>query len=100
MPSVKKSVFGIIKRPLITEKVASVSSYNNCVVLEIHPQANKLEVKNAVEKIFEVKVKNVRTLNSQGKVRKGAKSIGRQVDRKKAYVYLEPGYTIDFIEGL
>jgi len=85
---------------MITEKTAIGSSERNCVVFEVHRDANKSEIAHAVEKIFEVKVKNVQTLNYRGKPKRGRQRIGRQASWKKAYVALEPGNEINMIEGL
>jgi len=95
-----ESIFGILKRPLITEKTAVSSSFSNAVVFEVHKQASKSEIKRAVEKIFEVKVKKVRTTNAMGKLKRLRGRIGRQPSWKKAYVMLQPGEKIDLMEGL
>lgn len=100
MASTKKTVYGILKRPRITEKAAVSGTTNNSVVFRVHPEANKLEIKNAVEKIFDVKVLSVRTLNYQGKIKRVGAQTGRQVNWKKAYVALADGNSIDFVEGL
>ncbi|MFN8390891.1 MAG: 50S ribosomal protein L23 [Bdellovibrionota bacterium] len=100
MASTKKTVFGILERPRITEKGALASSVNNSVVFMVHPRANKVEIKTAVEKIFDVEVKSVRTMNYMGKVKRVGAKIGRQVAWKKAYVSLAPGSSINLIEGL
>ena len=78
MGSIKDNVYQIIRTPKITEKTALVGSASNCVVFEVHPKANKAEIKNAVEKVFEVKVTQVRTVSYLGKVKKVGNRIGRQ----------------------
>lgn len=98
--SIKKTVFGILDRPRITEKGAMASSVNNSFVFRVHPKANKSEIKNAVETIFDVKVKSVRTMNYMGKIKRVGARSGRQNNWKKAYVSLEAGNTIDLVEGL
>lgn len=100
MGSVKKTRFDIIRYPLITEKAAAASSTTNTVVFEVHPAANKKEIKEAIEKLFEVTVLNVRTANYMGKLKRVRTSIGRQVAWKKAYVSLKAGDAINLIEGL
>jgi large subunit ribosomal protein L23 len=100
MSSTKKTIYAILERPRITEKGAIASSVNNGVVFRVHPEASKLEIKNAVEKIFDVKVRTVRTLNYQGKMKRVGARVGRQVNWKKAYVALEAGNSINLIEGL
>lgn len=100
MGSIKKSPYQILRRPLITEKGAQLSALANSSVFEVHKSANKLEIRDAVEKIFKVKVKSVRTMNMKGKERRVGKRVGRQPDWKKAYVVLEQGSSIDLVEGL
>jgi large subunit ribosomal protein L23 len=100
MGSVKKTAFDIIRRPRITEKTALLGSTENSVVFDVHPRANKTEIKQAIEKIFEVKVKAVRTLNYMGKQRRVGAQTGRRGAWKKAYVSLKEGNSIDIIEGL
>ena len=100
MGSVKATIYGILREPKLTEKTASVGSKSNTVVFEVHPKANKNEIKNAVEKLFDVKVESVRTINSLGKVRRVRAAAGRQRSSKKAYIKLRQGSTIDIIEGL
>lgn len=100
MASTKKTLFSILRRPKITEKTAMAGSVNNSFVFEVHTKANKIEIKQAVEKLFSVKVSGVRTVNSLGKVKKVGTTKGRRNSRKKAYVSLEKGYSLDVIEGL
>ena len=100
MASIKKTAFDIIRRPRITEKAAALSSSNDRVVFEVHPKANKLEIRDAIEKLFNVKVKAVRTINSMGKIKRVRQTAGRQASWKKAYVTLQPGSSINVIEGL
>ena len=100
MGSIKKNKFGLIKGPIITEKGALASSVDNCVVFSVHPKANKLEIKSAVESIFDVKVKSVRTMNCDGKLKRVGRNVGHQRNWKKAYISLQEGSSIDFIEGL
>ena len=100
MASSKKNEYSILKRPRITEKAAIISGEANAVVFEVHPQANKQEIKNAVEKIFNVKVSAVRTINNLGKVKRVGAKLGRQKAWKKAYVSLAEGSSIDMVEGL
>jgi len=98
MASVKKDVYSVLRAPRITEKAANAGS--NTVVFEVHPDANKNEIANAVEKIFSVKVVGVRTLNFMGKIRRVRTHMGRENGWKKAYVKLAEGSTIDLVEGL
>ncbi len=93
-------VYAVITAPLITEKVTLVSEAGNQVVFRVRPEANKLAIKNAVEALFKVKVKKVRTIQYLGKERRVGKSRGRRPAWKKAYVTLAAGDRIDFFEGV
>lgn len=94
------SVYRILKKPIITEKSASLGSYANAFVFEVNKKANKHEIKRAVEKIFDVKVEKVRTLNSMGKIKRVKARVGRQPSTKKAYVMLAQGETIESLMEL
>ena len=100
MAAINKAPYQILRRPRITEKAALASSYDNSVVFEVHPKASKTDIKQAVEKAFDVKVKAVRTANFMGKLKQVRSHIGRQDAWKKAYVVLQEGNSIDIIEGL
>lgn len=86
-----KSAYQIIRRPVITEKGLSVKENEGTLVFEVASQATKTEVKEAVQKIFKVKVDSVRTSNFQGKERRRGKFAGYRPDWKKAYVKLKSG---------
>jgi large subunit ribosomal protein L23 len=92
--------YNIIKRPLITEKASDKKSTENQVVFEVNPKANRAEIKKAVEKIFEVSVKKVNTMNYPGKKKRMGRSLGRRPAWKKAYVTLKENETIEFFEGV
>jgi large subunit ribosomal protein L23 len=87
-------------RPIITEKSAVVGAAGNTFVFEVDPRATKTDVREAIERIFSVNVRAVRTANCLGKVKRTARSIGRQIGVKKAYVTLAEGQKIDVVEGL
>ncbi len=94
-------LYEVIKRPILTEKAVKLQETRNCYVFEVDRRANKTLIKQAVEKIFNVKVKKVNTAIIPGKrrvryTRAGKPIYGRKRPYKKAYVYLEPGYSIDF----
>jgi large subunit ribosomal protein L23 len=93
-------VYKIIKRPLITEKSSDKKSVENQVVFEVHPKANRAEIKKAVEKMFEVSVKKVNTINYAGKKKRMGRNLGRRPAWKKAYVTLKENETIEFFEGV
>jgi len=88
----------IISAPVVTEKGTFVNEIGNQVVFRVRPDANKLEIKHAVERLFKVKVLKVRTSNFLGKTRRVGRSVGRRSDWKKAYVTLGEGQRIDFFE--
>ena len=91
----------IIRRPLITEKSTVQREDKNIVAFEVHRDANKIEVKRAVEAQFKVKVAEVRIARVHGKVRRQGRFAGRRPDWKKAYVRLVEGEKqIEFFEGM
>ena len=86
-----KSAYQIIRRRVITEKGLGVKEREATLVFEVAAKATKTEVKEAVQKIFKVKVDSVRTSNFQGKERRRGKFAGYRPDWKKAYVRLKSG---------
>lgn len=91
----------IIRRPLITEKSTVQREEKNIIAFEVHRDANKIEVKRAVEAQFKVKVAEVRIFRVHGKVRRQGRWAGRRPDWKKAYVRLVEGEKqIEFFEGM
>lgn len=91
----------IIRRPLITEKSTDQREGMNIVAFEVHRDANKIDVKKAVEDRFKVKVSEVRIARMHGKVRRQGRHSGRRPDWKKAYVRLAAGEKqIEFFEGM
>jgi len=95
-----KVIYDIIKRPCLTEKGNLLQESQNKVAFEVDSRANKIEIKEAVEKLFNVKVSKVSTANMIGKQKRvGAKSIGRTSDWKKAYITLAEG-KINFLDEL
>ena len=91
----------IIIRPLITEKATELRDDNNIVAFEVDRRANKIEVRRAVERQFDVKVAEVRIARVHGKVRRQGRFVGRRPDWKKAYVRLAEGEKqIEFFEGI
>jgi large subunit ribosomal protein L23 len=89
----------IIIRPLITERAAILTETENKVVFQVATSANKNEIKDAVEEIFDVTVTNVRTMNVKGKLKRMGRNEGRRASWKKAIVTLAPGDSLDFFEG-
>lgn len=92
--------YDIIKRPLITEKTNVQKESSNQVTFEVGRQANRVEIKKAVENIFNVKVAGVRTMQLKGKIKQRGRILGKRRDYKKAIVTLMPGERIDFFEGI
>jgi large subunit ribosomal protein L23 len=89
----------VIQAPLISEKGTHLTESANQVLFRVRPDANKIEVKHAVETLFKVKVVQVRMTRYVGKVRRIGRNIGRRSDWKKAYVTLKNGDKIDFFGG-
>jgi len=90
----------IIRRPLVTEKTTLLREDGKTVVFVVARDANKIDVKRAVEKLLGAKVEGVRTANTQGKLKRQGRFVGRRSDWKKAYVTLKDGQKLpDFLEG-
>ena len=92
--------YDIIRRPIQSEKSNLQKEDANQLTFEVAPSANRVEIKNAIEKIFNAKVKSVSTLNVKGKVKRRGRILGKRRDWKKAVVRLMPGQRIDFFEGV
>ncbi len=91
-------IYDVIKKPLITEKTTAEKDARNVVVFVVDKDANKIEIKESVEKLFKVEVATVKTVNVAGKVKRVGKHIGKRSNWKKAYVSLKQGSNIDFFE--
>jgi large subunit ribosomal protein L23 len=90
----------VIRRPLITEKTTLLREDGRTLVFEVAPQATKIEIKRAVEKLFGSKVEAVRTAIGHGKIKRQGRFVGQRSDWKKAYVKLRAGEKIpEFLEG-
>jgi len=90
-----KPLYDIIRKPLITEKANLLKEEAQVVAFEVARSANKIEIKQAVEKAFDVKVKSVNTIQQRGKVKRVGYNFGQRNNWKKAYVTLEEGHNID-----
>ena len=86
----------IIKRPLLTEKGTQLNEDHNKVLFEVAMDANKIEIRKAVEAIYDVRVLSVRTIISHGKLKRLGRNVGRRPRMKKAIVTVEDGAAIDF----
>ncbi|NQU03056.1 MAG: 50S ribosomal protein L23 [Syntrophaceae bacterium] len=93
-------IYSVIKRPLITEKSTTARDEENQYLFEVDKRATKIEIRNAVEKIFKVRVLDVRTMNMTGKKKRTGKITGRRNNWKKAVVDLPPGSSIEIYEGV
>ncbi len=89
----------VLLSPLVTEKGTLVGEIGNQVLFKVSPDANKIEIKTAVEDFFKVKVVRVHTVRMLGKRRRQGRIIGQRPSWKKAYVTLAKGQRIDFFEG-
>jgi large subunit ribosomal protein L23 len=97
--SAKPEHYDVIRKPIITEKT-TMASENGAVVFEVAIDSNKPTIKEAVESLFDVKVKAVNTTITKGKAKRFRGMLGKRKDVKKAYVTLEEGNTIDVTTGL
>ncbi len=95
----REKMYGILLSPVITEK-STLGSEHNQITFRVPLTASKVEIKAAVEHLFEVKVKAVNTIRQNGKVKRTRGTIGRRSDFKKAVVSLEEGHSIDVTTGL
>jgi large subunit ribosomal protein L23 len=94
-----KNLYDVLEGPRLTEKASIRQEEEGQVVFKVHPKANKIDIKRAVEKMFSVKVKNVRTAKIHGKQKRVGRFIGFTSDWKKAYVSLSEG-KINFADEL
>ena len=92
--------YDIIRGPVITEKTTLQKEYHNQITFEVDIHANRVEIKDAIEKSFETKVLQVRTCLVKGKTTQRGKISGKKKNWKKAIVKLMPGQKIDFFEGV
>lgn len=92
----KERIFKVLLAPHVSEKATNVAEQGNQVVFKVARDANKREVKAAVQQLFGVQVEDVRVANVKGKSKRTRYGIGRQSDWKKAYVRLAQGQEIDF----
>jgi len=94
------NVHEVIRKPLLTEKGANLNETSNTVLFEVNRSANKIEIKQAVEEIFKVKVASVHTMNVRGKKKRMGRNEGMSRSWKKAMVTLQAGEKLDFLEGV
>lgn len=92
--------YEIVKKAILTEKSTVAKDEANKYVFEVDPRANKIEITQAVEKLFKVKVLEVNVMNIEGKSKRTGKILGRRKSWKKAVVTLAPGSRIELYEGV
>ena len=94
------NLHSIVRRPLVTEKSSILRDDDNQVVFEVARGANKIEIRRAIETLFNVRVLDVRTMVVRGKLKRVGRNVGRQTNWKKAIVTLAEGDSIDVFEGV
>lgn len=93
------TIYSMLKRPIVTEKTNALRDGMNQYVFEVAPRANKTQIREAVEKLFSVRVLSVHTSVVRGKMKRLRKTLGKQPNWKKAIVTLRDGDSIEFFEG-
>ena len=93
----QERIFKVLKAPHVSEKASMAAERDNQFVFKVASDATKKEIKAAVEKLWEVKVKAVNTVVVKGKTKRFGRSEGKRSDWKKAYVSLQEGFDIDFL---
>jgi large subunit ribosomal protein L23 len=94
---VQRSYLQVLQRPIVTEKNMARVEYRRTYTFEVDQASNKVEIRNAVEKAFNVKVQQVRTINVHGKRKRRGTQMHRQGAMKKAIVTLRDGFKIDIV---
>ncbi|HRE88154.1 MAG TPA: 50S ribosomal protein L23 [Myxococcota bacterium] len=94
------SIYQVLKRPLVTEKTNAQRDAHNDYTFEVATDANKVEIKQAVETLFSVRVKSVRTAIIRGHYRRTRRGVGQKPNWKKAVVTLHEGHSIELFEGV
>ncbi|MDD5724407.1 MAG: 50S ribosomal protein L23 [Syntrophales bacterium] len=94
------NIYSVIKKPVVTEKSTIAREEENKYLFEVDRGATKIDIRNAVEKIFKVSVVNVHTINISGKKKRVGRVIGRRRNWKKALITLAPGSSIEVHEGV
>ncbi len=94
------NIHEVIRRPLVTEKSTIGREEHNLATFAVNPEANKHDIRRAVEALFNVEVTEVRTMRQPRKGRRVGRKIGRRAEWKKAIVRLAEGHSIEFFEGV
>ena len=96
-----KVIYEWLREPLLTEKSTDLKDSDNIMCFKVHRKANKVQIREAVERLFNVKVEKVRTMNLRGKPKRLGRFVGYSSSWKKAYVKLKKGErSIEFFEGV
>ncbi|PPR77608.1 MAG: 50S ribosomal protein L23 [Alphaproteobacteria bacterium MarineAlpha2_Bin1] len=95
----QERMYEIIRSPVVTEKSTFISEYNQ-IVFNVAIDSSKREIKEAIEALFKVKVKNVNTLRQNGKIKRFKGTVGKRPESKKAFITLEEGNSIDVTTGI
>ena len=93
------NLYDVLKKPKLTEKTTLLKEELNQFVFEVDQKANKIQIKESVEKAFKVEVVKVRTMNVEGKKKRLGRHQGRKSNWKKALITLKEGQTIEYFEG-
>lgn len=96
---ISDNIYQVLKRPLITEKSTEEKDKSNKLFFEVDRRSNKIEIKQAVQKIFKVDVLEVSTVNVKGKPKRVGRYLTKRPDWKKAIVTIKPGQRVEFFEG-
>ena len=95
----QERMYEVIRSPVVTEKSTFISEYNQ-IVFNVAIDSSKREIKEAIETLFKVKVKNVNTLRQDGKIKRFKGTVGKRPEFKKAFITLEEGNSIDVTTGI
>ncbi|HKC92532.1 MAG TPA: 50S ribosomal protein L23 [Nitrospira sp.] len=95
----KVDLHNVLIQPLLTEKITSLREGSNTVGFLVHPEANRVQIKQAVETLLKVKVERVNVLNVQGKIKRLGRFSGKRSDWKKAFVKLKEGEKLELYES-
>lgn len=95
-----KDMHGVLRRPMVTEKTTIQKEDDNQVVFRVRLDANKVQIREAVERLLDVKVTSVNTAIVRGKIKRMGRKFGKRPNWKKAVVTLAPGEDVEFFEAL
>ena len=90
-------IYDVVKKPLLTERTMSRLDESNTYVFRVHPKANKVQIRNAIQGLFDVKVLSVNTASMHGKRRRRGRTVTKNPDWKKAFVTLREGDAIELL---